>query len=686
MRSAALKLPDGRWLAGDAARDYVNRHPEMAKRLLTAFKPLLMLPERGQTRWQAEVVAGELRDDPKEKGTIRVGGGTRYVLRTESLTSSLCPPGMTLADVRQATREMLHAVHLKVREAQPRLVLDHLVIGIPVGFPDLAKAKVIEAAVDAGLVRDRGRVTLFPEPVAVGLAYGIEFRTPKRVLVFDHGGGTLDMTILDISGDPAGGDFHYQVLAQVGHDRAGRYYDRLLLARVIDMAGSKGKEALRYLGVQDPMAIAVPGYLDEAERVKEALFSGSTRARSRPVQYAHVFGDVSLRQEVTEETMAEVLRGELEAVRAKVEQLVAQAEVNAALVRGRGQAGVEEILLAGGSARLPFFRTLLEEMFPGVPIDDRYAGTRTTTAGFARAVQYRGFIGRLTDTEYRIFVPDEWRSRTVLPIGTPLSEATAERQQGRRRGLYLRAEHERATVLLFSVINEREQLQLQAVVEGIDPGDKVQVFVTVDPVSGQPSVRAVSAGTGLPLPVRTVDPYGPEGVPLLEKGQIIRFCRNQIRNHPSRDTGCIDTIVCIADGRPRDLAVGEMTRFRLALHHPSGALPQVRAAACDIEVYEVELPRPGQSVVLDRLSDRDFKPLPGGELYPFSCVPAPVDEEQPASAPAAAALQRRREEVLAEQPTAAEPAAEQAAERSGRRRVGARLLELLRGEARRSGS
>ena len=103
MRSAALKFPDGRWLAGDAALAYVDQHPDMAGRLLTAFKPLLMQPERGQTRWQAEELPGELMDDPLEDTTMRVGGGVRYVLRTESLTSALCPPGFTLADVRQAT-------------------------------------------------------------------------------------------------------------------------------------------------------------------------------------------------------------------------------------------------------------------------------------------------------------------------------------------------------------------------------------------------------------------------------------------------------------------------------------------------------------------------------------------------------------------------------------------------------
>lgn len=76
------------------------------------------------------------------------------------------------------------------------------ITGVPVGFDDRQKEALLGAAIQAGIMPNarvaQQKIRFVAEPVAVALSYGMELRSDQRVMVFDFGGGTLDLTVMDM--------------------------------------------------------------------------------------------------------------------------------------------------------------------------------------------------------------------------------------------------------------------------------------------------------------------------------------------------------------------------------------------------------------------------------------------------------------------------------------------------------
>lgn len=608
--------------------------------MLEAFKPLLAERARGRTVWVKQVSPGKLADHPVDEGTTRIGRMERYVLQTEALRQN-CPPGFNLNDVYRATVALLQAVKESLVKGLGAVALERVVVGVPVGFSDIGREKIIEAVEEAGLVSARS-VSLVHEPLSVALTYGAETRAPRRVLVFDNGGGTVDMTVLDIYVQ-GGKDLSYRVVTQASHERAGRHYDRLLFKRIIENAGPQKDYILSYLGIQDPVEVEHPLVLDAVERVKESLFSphseGGIYGRrpkasvpgpgSEGYPFTYPFGKLSFRQMVRPEDFSQAVGQELKVLRQRLQDLLTEAsERTHSGLSGKSAAGIEEVLMAGGSSLLPCMQDLIQDVLPGVHVNRVYAGSRTTTAGLAHAARYRHLIEELTDCRYGLLSPGTGDVEPVVSPSIPISDSRFEKAIGRHDGFYIRPRDTDVTLVLFA--SRRERWNPHMSIRAKAPGANcfLQVVVEIDRDTGRPVPRIHSCSTGDELQTEVDTEL--KDLAVLEPGQIIRFSDNQLQTYQQEGVGCIESIEYIPSGKQAGYAIGDIRAFRLLLRTPEQASVKVVTGNSSIQFVDVEAPDPGTSIELSRIDPKALKPLPAASpVGAFTRVPRPALVELP---------------------------------------------------------
>ncbi len=298
-------------------------------------------------------------------------------------------------------------------------------LGCPAMWDGRQRRRLVEAAGRAGLAVTLE--SLVDEPVAAGIAWlathPIDGDGPLRVVVFDMGGGTLDVAVLNVRGPHL---HEISVLAALGAPEAGDALDESI-ADDLDVA-------LARRGV-DTDALPRPDrarelLVDSARRAKVRL---STEEESPVVLARETFGRTEIwydrdqlnavfsrQMERAEQYVAAALRV------ARLTELVGRSARDIArLPIGSLVADVDLVLLSGGMSQIPYVSGRLSEMFPSTtriePASER--PPHAVALGLARAEEY----GRLNMYRPAFDVALEWDSgrgfRTVYESFTPLVEA-----------------------------------------------------------------------------------------------------------------------------------------------------------------------------------------------------------------------------------------------------------------------
>lgn len=207
------------------------------------------------------------------------------------------------------------------------------VITVPAYFDDARRTATKQAGVIAGL----NVLRVLNEPTAAALSHGFDTEADGTVLVYDLGGGTFDVTILKIDGS------RFEVLATDGDRNLGGVdWDNALMSLVVDDVVGQGA-----VGFLDDVS-AVADLREKAEFAKKALSTMSnTKVR---LSYGGKQYRVEISRERYESASASLLR--------RTEELVEDALAAAAL----GWADVDQVLLVGGSTRMPAVRELVQKM------------------------------------------------------------------------------------------------------------------------------------------------------------------------------------------------------------------------------------------------------------------------------------------------------------------------------------
>ena len=205
------------------------------------------------------------------------------------------------------------------------------VITVPAYFTDAQRQATKDAGKIAGLEVKR----IINEPTAAALAYGMDKEDSQKIMVFDLGGGTFDVSVLDIS------DGVFEVLATAGNNRLGGddFDDRIVAWLADGFAQENGGLDLR----KDKMALQ--RLKDAAEKAKIELSGVMSSNISLPFITADATGPKHLEMTLTRAKFDELTRDLVEATMVPTRKALSDAGLSAS--------EITKVLLVGGSTRIP---------------------------------------------------------------------------------------------------------------------------------------------------------------------------------------------------------------------------------------------------------------------------------------------------------------------------------------------
>ncbi len=222
--------------------------------------------------------------------------------------------------------------------------VDQAVITVPAYFNDAQRQATKEAGKIAGLEVLR----IINEPTAAALAYGIKQDTDQKIAVFDLGGGTFDVSILEI------GDGVFQVLSTNGDTfLGGEDFDNVLVSALADRFEKENGVDLR----GDPMALQ--RLKEAAERAKQELSSTTETDINLPFICADDEGPKHLVHSMTRDEL-ELLVGDMVA---RLEGPCRTALEDAGLTADQ----VDHVVLVGGMTRMPLVQRKVQSIFGKEP-------------------------------------------------------------------------------------------------------------------------------------------------------------------------------------------------------------------------------------------------------------------------------------------------------------------------------
>jgi molecular chaperone DnaK len=216
------------------------------------------------------------------------------------------------------------------------------VITVPAYFNDSQRT----ATRDAGKIAGLEVLRIINEPTAAALAYGMDKRQHETVLVFDLGGGTFDVSILDV------GDGVVEVRSTSGDTHlGGDDFDRRLVDHLADQFQKDNGIDLR----TDPQALQ--RLFEAAEKAKVELSSVSQTQISLPFVTADASGPKHLTTSLNRSTFDEITHDLVERCLGPVQQAMSDAKVSAN--------DIDEVILVGGSTRIPAVQALVRRLTGG---------------------------------------------------------------------------------------------------------------------------------------------------------------------------------------------------------------------------------------------------------------------------------------------------------------------------------
>ncbi|MFD9980651.1 molecular chaperone DnaK [Streptomyces massasporeus] len=216
------------------------------------------------------------------------------------------------------------------------------VITVPAYFNDAQRT----ATKDAGRIAGLEVLRIINEPTAAALAYGMDKKQHETVLVFDLGGGTFDVSILDV------GDGVVEVRSTAGDSHlGGDDFDRRLVDYLADDFQKENGIDLR----KDPQALQ--RLFEAAEKAKTELSSVTQTQVSLPFITADASGPKHLTDSVMRSTFEQITSDLVERCLEPVKQAMADAKV--------GESDIDEVILVGGSTRIPAVQALVRRLTGG---------------------------------------------------------------------------------------------------------------------------------------------------------------------------------------------------------------------------------------------------------------------------------------------------------------------------------
>ena len=306
-------------IVGNAARRYLIETPERA---VYSIKRLM---GRGVEDIQDELklFPFQLAEDLQEGEVLRIKIGER----------TYTPPEISALVLRQLKRNAERFFGAPVTQA---------VITVPAYFNDAQR----QATKDAGRIAGLNVLRLVNEPTAASLAYGLDKKKHGIVVVYDLGGGTFDISILKLH------DGIFEVIATNGDTHlGGDDIDNLLIAIALD-------------DIRGELGLDVRRSGEAVQRIRQAVIEAKIALSSQPTAKLDVDlpGGKKYQREVSLEVFEQMIQPIIDRTVGPCKQALKDA--------GLKPEQIDEVVLVGGSTRIPKVRRLVQDLFQRVPHTD----------------------------------------------------------------------------------------------------------------------------------------------------------------------------------------------------------------------------------------------------------------------------------------------------------------------------
>ena len=394
-----------------------------------------------------------------------------------------------LLDLREISAQILRKIK-QVAEEYLQEEVTNAVITVPAYFNDAQR----QATKDAGQIAGLEVARIINEPTAAALAYGLEKKKDEKICVFDLGGGTFDVSILEVSNELV------EVLSTSGDTHlGGDDFDEELINFIAAKFKTENSIDLR----KDPMALQ--RLREAAEKAKKELSSLQNSEINLPFITADASGAKHLQLSVTRSEFEKMVDHLIERCRIPVENALKDAKLK--------PTDIDEVVLVGGSTRVPKVQDFVKKIFLG---KEPHKGVNPDeVVSIGAAIQGGIITGEVTDVVLMDVTPLSLGIETEGGVMTTLVERNTTIPTTKKETFSTAADNQRAvTVSVYQ--GERpmardnrllSQFNLEDIPSAPRGVPKVEVAFDID-VNGILKVSAKDLGTGKEHSVRIENSSG----------------------------------------------------------------------------------------------------------------------------------------------------------------------------------